>query len=152
MYSVKHIVIFELKEFEAHSSQKMYFFPFVVCAVLFIDSDYKRQLPFISVQYMMKKTMNICKLKYPDLHYYLHHLGSPAYCNLMLSILPSPSFETLMMMLPVLGVHCVLPASLVLLSLSLVPHRMMCVSPILPTPREKRKENHHTPRILEWEL
>lgn len=68
---------------------------------------------------------------------YLKRLGSRVYFNAMLSILPSPSFETLMMMLPGLGVHCVLPASLVLLSPSLVPYRMMCVSPILPTPREK---------------
>ncbi len=41
-------------------------------------------------------------------------------------------------MLPVLGVCCVLPASLVRLSLSLVPYRMMCVSSFLPTPRKKK--------------
>lgn len=64
--------------------------------------------------------------------------------------------KTQYMTLPLLGVHRVLPASLVLLSLSLVPYRMMCVLSILPTPREKqikkKTPHHHTLHILVQQL
>lgn len=47
------------------------------------------------------------------------------------------------MFLPLHGLYCVSVVSLVLLSLSLAPYRMMCVSSILPPPRRKKIQRIH---------